>query len=206
MKYDIPQEYKPFIASVKRQCKTYGIELMLSPSRTVVLTDDYLQDCSGYFCDTDKALVVACGKPFKEWFEILIHEFCHLEQWKTDPRWKKWTTACGKTWEWMAGDNIMNKTQLRNVLDDMVELEKDCEMRAVEKIRKWGLPVNITQYIKKANVYLYSYHMLPEIKKFPTGVHTDINLIEMAPKTFKKSYRKVPDDMANYIIAKYNNK
>jgi hypothetical protein len=170
------------------------------------LTDDYLQDCSGYFCDTDKALVVACGKPFKEWFEILIHEFCHLEQWKTDPRWKKWTTACGKTWEWMAGDNIMNKTQLRNVLDDMVELEKDCEMRAVEKIRKWGLPVNITQYIKKANVYLYSYHMLPEIKKFPTGVHTDINLIEMAPKTFKKSYRKVPDDMANYIIAKYNNK
>lgn len=206
MKYDIPQEYRPFIASVKRQCKTYGIELMLSPSKTVVLTDDFSQDCSGYFCDTDKALVVACGKPFKEWFEILIHEFCHLEQWKTDPRWKKWTDACGKTWEWMSGDTIMNKTQLRNVLDDMIELEKDCEIRAVEKIRKWNLPVNITQYVKKANVYLYSYHMLPEIKKFPTGVHTDINLIEMAPKTFKKSYRKVPDDMANYIIAKYTNK
>lgn len=206
MKYDIPQEYRPFIASVKRQCKTYGIELLLSPSKTVVLTDDFSQDCSGYFCDSDKALVVACGKPFKEWFEILIHEFCHLEQWKTDPRWKKWTNACGKTWEWMAGDIIMNKTQLRNVLDNMVELEKDCEMRAVEKIRKWDLPVNITQYVKKANVYLYSYHMLPEIKKFPTGVHSDINLIEMAPKTFRKNYRKVPDDMANYIIAKYTDK
>ena len=106
----------------------------------------------------------------------------------------------------MAGENMMNKTQLRNVLDDMVELEKDCEMRAVEKIRKWGLPVNISQYIKKANIYLYSYHMLPEIKKFPTGVHTDINLIEMAPKTFKKSYRKVPDDMSKYILAKYTDK
>jgi hypothetical protein len=28
----------------------------------------------------------------------------------------------------------------------------------------------------------------------------------MAPKSFKKSYRKVPDDMANYMIAKYKAK
>jgi hypothetical protein len=206
MKYDIPPEYKPFIASVKRQCKTYGIELMLAPSKTVVLTDDFSQDCSGYFCDRDKVLAVACGKPFKEWFEILIHEFCHLEQWKTDPRWDKWTDACGKTWDWMGGGVIMNNTQLRNVLDDMVELEKDCEMRAVDKIRKWELPVNITQYVKKANVYLYSYHMLPTIKQFPTGVHSDPALVEMAPKTFKKSYRKVPDDMAKYMVNKYKAK
>ena len=41
MKYDIPTEFKPFMTSVKRQCKTYGIELVLSPSRNVVLTDDY---------------------------------------------------------------------------------------------------------------------------------------------------------------------
>jgi hypothetical protein len=129
-----------------------------------------------------------------------------MEQWKTDPRWDRWTDACGKTWEWLAGDIIMNKTQLINVLDEMVELEKDCEMRAVEKIRKWGLPINKTQYVKKANIYLYSYHMLPIIKKFPTGVHTDNVLIEMAPKGFKKSYRKVPDEMAKYIIAKYTNK
>ena len=206
MKYEIPPEYKPFLASVKRQCKTYGIELVLAPSRDVVLTDDFSQDCSGYFCDRDKALVVACGKPFKDWFEILVHEFCHMEQWKTDPRWGKWTDACGKTWEWMAGDIIMNKTQLRNVLDEMVELEKDCEMRAVEKIRKWGLPISVQKYVQKANVYLYSYHMLPEIKRFPTGVHSDKNLVEMAPKTFKKSYRKVPDEMAKYMLAKYTTK
>ena len=125
MKYDIPTEFKPFMASVKRQCKTYGIELVLSPSRTVVLTDDYTQDCSGYFCDRDKALVVACGKPFLDWFEILVHEFSHMEQWKTDPRWDKWTDSCGKTWDWLGGDIIMNNTQVRNVLDNMVELEKD---------------------------------------------------------------------------------
>ena len=97
----------------------------------------------------------------------------------------------------------MNNTQLRNVLDNMVELEKDCEMRAVEKIRKWDLPISVQKYVQKANVYLYSYHMLPVIKRFPTGVHSDAVLIDMAPKTFKKSYRKVPDDMAKYMVAKY---
>lgn len=203
MKYDIPSEYKPFIASVKRQCKIYGIELMLSPSRTVVLTDDYAQDCSGYFCDRDKVLAVACGKPFKDWIEILVHEFCHMEQWKTDPRWKGWTDACGKTWEWMAGDIIMNKTQLSNLLDNMVELERDCEIRAVEKIKKWGLPISVQKYVQKANIYLYSYHMLPVIKRFPTGIYTDTTLLDMSPKGFKKSYRKVPDEMAKYMTEKY---
>lgn len=203
MKYEIPDEYKPFISSVKRQCKTYGIELVLSPSRNVVLTDDFTQDCSGYFCDRDKALVVACGRPFEEWFEILVHEFCHMEQWKNDSRWVEWTDACAKTWEWLAGNTMMNNTQLRNVLDTMVELEKDCEIRAVEKIKKWELPISVQKYVQKANVYLYSYHVLPDIKKFPTAVHSDMELVKMAPVKFKKSYRKVPPNMKEYIIQKY---
>ena len=48
--------------------------------------------------------------------------------------------------------------------------------------------------------------MLPVIKRFPTGVHSDAILIDMAPKTFKKSYRKVPDEMAKYMVAKYTGK
>jgi hypothetical protein len=204
MRYNIPEEYKPFITSVKRQCKKYGIELILSPSKRVVLTDDYLQECSGYFCDTDKALVVACGKPFEEWFEILIHEFSHMEQWKSDERWNVWNDNTGKTWDWLAGNIMLNKTQVLNMLDSMVELEKDCEMRAIEKIKKWGLPVNLTRYVKKANVYLYSYHMMPILKRFPTGIYSDKTLIEMAPKSFKKTYRNVPKDMSEYIILNYS--
>jgi hypothetical protein len=204
MKYNIPEEYRPFISSVKRQCKKYGIELILSPSKRVVLTDDYLQECSGYFCDTDKALVVACGKPFEDWFDLLIHEFSHMEQWKSDERWGAWNDATGKTWDWLAGNIMLNKTQVLNMLDSMVELEKDCEMRAIEKIKKWDLPVNLTRYVKKANVYLYSYYMMPILKRFPTGIYTDKTLIEMAPKNFKKTYRNVPKDMAEYIILNYS--
>ena len=206
MKYDIPEEYRPFVASVKRQCKKYGIELVLSPSNNVVLTDDFSQNCSGYFCETDKALVVACGRPFKEWFEILIHEFCHMEQWKSDERWNAWNDNTGKTWDWLAGNIMLNKKQIATMLDLMVELEKDCEVRAVEKIKKWGLPISQTKYIKKANLYLYSYYMLPILKRFPTGIYYDKTLTDMCPKGFKKSYRDVPPDMAEYIIANYSKK
>ncbi len=206
MRYNIPEEYKPFISSVKRQCKAYGIELVLSPSKQVVLTDDFLQECSGYFCDVDKAIVVACGKPFKDWFEILVHEFSHMEQWKSDERWSKWNDSTGKTWDWLAGDIMLNNKQLLAILDDMVEMERDCEMRAVEKIKKWDLPIPITPYIQKSNTYLYSYHMLPQIKRFPTGIYSDMVLAKMAPKKFRKSYRNVPKDMQEHILKYYSKK
>lgn len=206
MKYDIPAEFKPFMASVKRQCKTYGVELMLAPCKKIVLTDDFEQECSGYFDSDDRVIAVACGKPFIEWFEILIHEFCHMEQWKTDERWDEWHEHTGHTWGWLAGEKIMNKTQLMKSLDKMVEMERDCEIRAVEKIRKWGLPIAVNRYTKKANIYLYSYYMLPTIKTFPTGIYYDKKLMEMSPEGFKKSYRKVPDDMAKHIVKNYAKK
>ena len=81
MKYEIPQEFKPFVAYVRRMCKKHRVELMLAPSKTVMLTDNFSADCSGYFNGDDRVLVVGCGKPFEEWIEILVHEFSHLQQW-----------------------------------------------------------------------------------------------------------------------------
>jgi hypothetical protein len=206
MKYNIPSEFKPFLNSVKRQCKTYGVELMLSPSKNVILTDDFLQECSGYFEDTEKVLVVACGKPTHEWMQILVHEFCHMEQWKSDDRWDKWADACGKLWAWMDGTSIMNKSQLSKVLDDMIELEKDCEMRSVEKIEKWGLPIDTELYTRRANCYLYSYGLMDKLKRFPTGVYTNEVLVNMMPSKFQKSYKKVPRVIEEYMVNMYAKK
>jgi hypothetical protein len=48
--------------------------------------------------------------------------------------------------------------------------------------------------------------MLPVLKRFPTGIYNDKTLTDMSPKGFKKSYRDVPKDMADYIIANYSKK
>lgn len=199
MKYEIPQEFKPFIATVKRSCKKHGVELMLAPSKTVVITDTFSTDCSGYFDDADKVLAVACGKPFEDWIEILIHEYAHMQQWIHDDRWDKWTSACLALWMWLDNERIMNSSQLRKVIDDMIELERDCEIRALGLIERHKLPINKSRYKRKANLYLYSYRMMPEMKKFPTGIYENDNLVMMCPPRMMKNYSKVPQPLADMI-------
>jgi hypothetical protein len=203
MKYEIQDEFKPFMAYVKRMCKMNKVELMLSPSKTVVLTDNFSADCSGYFDGDDRVLAVACGKPFEEWIEILIHEFGHMQQWLTDERWKKWTDSCLDLWDWMDKAKIMNNTQLNSVIDSVIELERDCEIRALQIMDKWNLPINRGRYKRKANLYLYSYRLMPELKKFPTGVYNNKHIVEMCPPRMLKKYNKVPDVLREAILKTY---
>lgn len=203
MKYDIPDEFKQFVANVKRQCTRHKIELMMSPSRTVVITDSYSTDCSGYFDDVDMVLVVACGKPFKEWIEVLIHEYSHMQQWEDDNRWDKWTDCCGKLWEWIDHDIELEDDELNDVINGMIELERDCELRALENIEKWNLPINKSMYKRRANLYLYSYRMLPKIKKFPTGIYTNTDLVQMCAPRINKNYNMIPDNIEKEILRLY---
>jgi hypothetical protein len=203
MKYEIPDEFKQFVAHVRRRCTNTGIELVLSPSRNVVITDSFSTDCSGYFDDVNKTLVVACGKPFNEWIEILVHEYSHMQQWLTDDRWSYWTDCCLDLWSWLDKEKVMNSTQLNKVLDGMIDLERDCELRALDNISKWNLPINKSRYKRKANLYLYSYRMLPIIKKFPTGLYDNKELIDMCPTRIKKNYNIIPDNVRELIIKIY---
>lgn len=200
MKYDIPNEFKQFVAHVKRKCKANGVELVLSPSKNVVITDTFSTDCSGYFDEVDKTLVVACGKPFEQWIEILIHEYSHMEQWLTDERYEKWGNGCLQLWDWLDKSLMLNNLQLNKVLDSMIELEGDCERRSLENIRKWKLPINKANYSRKANLYLYSYRMMPIIKKFPTGIYDHKELVKMCPNRLLKRVKEVPKPIQDEII------
>jgi hypothetical protein len=203
MKYDIPQDFKPFVAYVRRMCKIHKVELMMSPSKTVVLTDNFSADCSGYFDDVDKVMAVACGKPFKEWIEILVHEFSHMQQWLYDERWEHWTDCCGELWSWLDKEKIMNNSQLKSVIDGMIDLERDCEVRALNNIRKWNLPINKSEYKRKANLYLYSYRIMPILRKFPSGIYENKTLISMCPPRMLKKYNKIPEHIEKAIIDRY---
>lgn len=196
----IPSEYKKFVDSVKRKCKYHGIKLVLSPSRYVIFTDDYKNECAGYFADDDKLLVVACGKPAEEWIQILVHESCHMDQWiQNDPRLEEWGNACISYSQYLQGNKILNKAQLRSVEDKLIELELDCEIRSVAKIKKWGLPISIEKYIKEANVYILSYRIQGQYKKFPVGLSKDKQLVEAAPKVFLKSYQQIPTKLSKEL-------
>lgn len=203
MKYDVPHEFKQFVAHVKRRCTVNGIELMMSPSRNVVLTDSFSADCSGYFDEVNKVLVVACGKPFKDWIEVMVHEYSHMEQWMTDERWGHWTDCCLDLWDWLDGDIELNEHQMKGMIDGMIDLERDCEVRALQNIRKWKLPINKARYAKKANLYLYSYRVLPIIRKFPTGLYDNTELLNLCATRILKRHDTVPDMVKDLIIKTY---
>lgn len=203
MKYDIPPEFKQFVAHVRRRCSANRIELVLSPSRNVVITDSFSTDCSGYFDDVNRTLVVACGKPFKDWIEILVHEYSHMQQWLSDERWSHWSDCCLDLWSWLDGEKVMNTQQLTKVIDGMIELERDCEVRALENIRYWNLPINKSRYSRKANLYLYSYRAMPIMKKFPTGLYENKELISMCPTRIKKNYNVIPQEVLDLIVKTY---
>jgi hypothetical protein len=196
----VPDEYKKFINSVKKKCKYHGIQLVLSPSKQVILSDDYKNECSGYFSGSNKHLVVACGRPAKDWIDVLVHESSHMDQWiQRDPRVPVWEEACASMWDYLSGIKLLNKAQLRKVEDLIIENELDCEKRSVDKIRKWGLPIPIENYIREANTYVFSYRFMGTYKKFPTSLTTDRKLIEAAPKIFLKSYQQVPTQLGKEL-------
>ena len=203
IKYEIPEAFKPFFSAAKRKCKANKVSLVLSPSKTVVITDSFSTDCSGYFDDYNKVLAVACGKPFDEWIEILVHEYSHMEQWIEDDRWGYWTDCCDALWSWLDKEKMMNMAQVDKIVDGMIELERDCEIRALNNIRKFNLPINKSQYQRKSNLYLYSYRMMKHIKKFPTGIYYNKELVAMCETRIKKDYREVPENIKNLIIEIY---
>jgi hypothetical protein len=194
----IPEEYKKFVNSVKRKCKYHNVNLVLSPSKHVILTDDYKNECSGYF--GEKLLVVACGKPAEDWIDIFVHESSHMDQWiQKDSRLEQWDNATSSMWEYLCGNKLLNKAQLKNIVDSIIDLELDCEKRSVEKIKKWKLPIDLDDYIRVSNAYIFSYRLIGTYKRFPTGIALDDKLINAAPKVFLKSYQQIPTPLSREL-------
>lgn len=122
---------------------------------------------SGYFGLGQ--LAVATKKPFRDWFAIFMHEYCHFEQYLEDK--KSFNGTNINSWRffaWINGDiNPRQKTVDRDI-DVLRNLEFDCEKRVIQKIKKYGFE-NILEpkkYTKKANSYVNFYLFVAEQKKW----------------------------------------
>ena len=67
-----------FISYVKRRCKENGIKCDIRNVKYVRAGEGI--KCSGYFDDENRILVVS--KYHTDFFHTLIHEYCHMLQWK----------------------------------------------------------------------------------------------------------------------------
>jgi hypothetical protein len=161
---------------------------------------------SGYCCDVDKELVVAVGKDAELWFEIFVHEYCHFLQWED----KAYEDGEAYVWDsfdrWISGRKSLVPRTVNKYVDIIRECEMDCEKRVVALIKKHNLPMDVDQYIQKANVYGLFYSVVAKHRKWYSPgkeAPTEIDeLIQMMPTTFLSSWDDIPPEFEKIVVAR----
>jgi hypothetical protein len=178
---------------IKNDCKKYNVRLKLVEEKYIKLSDNL--KVGGYFDagDTKQRPVLACAMGNKFATSILIHESCHLDQWakKTDI-WKK-IDGIELIDEWLSGKEIDEK-KLNNIFKKVIELELDCEKRSVEKIKRYGIPLDIEKYKQRANAYILFYNYVKKHRKWsiPGNPPYGDKILSYSPKRWLKNYNKIP--------------
>lgn len=179
---------KKFIQHVKEQCAEYGIKCIIRHVKYVKLSGNI--QCGGWFDEEGKELVCASNRP--DFLQILVHEFSHLTQWIDQcEAWKKGIGGVGYVDEWLSGKKVPN---IRKHLAYSRDLELDNEKRAVKHIKKFGLSINIEDYIRRANAYVQFYNHMYYTRKWATSKNSPYRnprIIAAMPKTFHMNYEKM---------------
>lgn len=188
---------KDFIKYVKQECKKYGVKCDLRKTKYVRISGNIT--CSGYFDEDGPALV--CSMNRSDSLEILAHEFGHLTQWVEQiDLWKKCMKSMPLLDEWLAGEDVPN---IKKHLAASRDLELDNEKRAVKIIKKFDLDINIDNYIKKANAYVFFYTRLLATRKWATpknSPYSNKRVIDAMPKYFRKDYSSIPKRIEKIFI------
>lgn len=156
-------------------------------------------DVNGYFYADKLELKCAVGKPEDEWFPVFVHEYCHFLQWREQTEaWKvlgeeekRSETSID---EWLSGTDLDHETVLLHCKLTR-DVEEECERFVVDRIRKYDLQIDISQYIQKTNAYLYFWSVLPDTRKWYTGGNAPYmipEILERMPLYFSSDYDNIP--------------
>lgn len=152
-----------YLSALRQEVQAGGVEFILSPGATVPYVGQGIE-VSGYFVENPRpTLAVATGKPFEDWIPILVHEGCHMDQWREGAlAWTQNIMSDGQEavdWldAWCAGKRELSSEDLALAIARAKQVELDCERRVVEKIKRFGLPLDIPTYIQRANAYVQFY-------------------------------------------------
>jgi len=162
-----------FKADLRALCKKHKIKLKLINLPAIPYATNKKITVSGYFDTGTDTLAVATKKDKKEWLEILIHESCHLDQYiENSPEWDDQeicTVDVNAMLDLWLGKHIeMNDKQVQAVMKKIIDCERDCDLRSIEKIKKYGLDdiINIDRYTQKANAYHLSYYAVRKLRRW----------------------------------------
>jgi hypothetical protein len=194
-----------FVKSEIDHCAQNQIEVQLTNCDTVALNG---VECGGYFMDTPNGvLAVAMGKQYLEWLPTFVHETCHKDQYvEKSPVWdlkiKEYFNANDILDMWLNQAVELTKPQLKSVLDQVIAVELDCEKRSIEKIKKYNLPIDQTEYIQKANAYVYYHFAIVRMREWghKSVPYENPKIWQKMPVDFNQNYSTINRKLMNLLL------
>jgi len=152
-------QVKRFIDHVHAVCDEHEVKIDIRNTSYVWV--DGIR-ASGFFDGEAPELRMAGNNPHA--LKILVHEFGHLTQWLDKSSvWYKGVLDHTKLDSWLLGDQVHH---INEIIDEVAEVEHDNELRAVQLIKKFRLPIGVREYIREANSYLYFYQHLKNTRRW----------------------------------------
>lgn len=176
----------------KQNLTTKIVRELLSHEFSVLLYNtEKLEDNCGGWCwidDDENKREFAVAMKHHMGFEILIHEYCHFLQWKTDRKfWDSTLKTYDVLFDWIADPSFeASEEDLQKSLNDILAIEHDCEKRVLKMVKNNPIEdFNIDKYIRAVNAYLWSYHLNKELRKRPTKPIYSENVLPYMPNVFE---------------------
>lgn len=167
----IPIEWTNLLSHCLLDLFKYDVDVLLEKSEHLSCFHDD-DSCDGVFEDdvpNHLFLRVATGSNPKHWFRAFVHEYAHFCQWKSR----------------------------RTHINGSLELEIDCEKRAIKIMRKFDVSrTYINSVIRVANIYLF-WTAYCENNSDPVDLPVPNSVRKQIKTTFYEDYRDVPQPLLN---------
>jgi hypothetical protein len=143
--------------------------------------------CSGlfYLDAEDRPIIKVATDGFKNnehWLGLLIHEYCHFEQWRNDAKvWRDYECV-----DVSLEQIFKTPKKFKKEIVDLISLELDCEKRSVRIIKNNGL-FDVKKYILTSNAILLKYVYLYHFGEWPKKSVKYKNLLDACPTKLLKS-------------------
>jgi len=169
-----------FTTKVVRELLSYGFSVHLHQK-------EHIDGYGGWFgTDLGEEEFVVAMKHHMG-FEILLHEYCHFLQWKNDRKlWEKSTETYDTLFNWIADPElVVDDSALDQSLHDILEIEHDCEKRALKIVKNSPIEdFDTDKYMRAVNAYLWSYHLNRELRLKPKRPIYSERVLEHMPNVF----------------------
>jgi hypothetical protein len=175
-------------------------ELLNEDFSVLLYNKNYIYDNYCGWVDFEKKEFVCAIKNFN----VFIHEYCHFLQWKENKNCIN-QELYEVLFNWING-NEYDSDLLNKSFYHIIEIERDCELKSINLISKYNLNVDVKQYIKQANSYLFSYYLNKKYRKNPKTPIYLTNVINYMPETILdiNDYINGPSiDLENIFLKEY---